>query len=63
MFQERTKTIGEKCMDYEVEGVRPRGITQKMWRKVVVKDCWSHQVNKENAVTIVNGEKLIEVIV
>ena len=30
MFQERTRTTGEKCMDYEVEGVRPRGRLKKM---------------------------------
>jgi len=29
----------EKCMEYEVEGARPRGRPKKTWREVVEKDC------------------------
>ena len=29
----------KKCMEYEVEGVRPRGRPKKTWRKIVEKDC------------------------
>jgi len=36
-------------MDYEVEGVRPRGRLQKTWREVVEKDCRTQQLNKEDA--------------
>jgi len=29
----------KKCMDYEVEGARPRGQLKKTWREIVEKDC------------------------
>jgi len=29
----------KKCMEYEVEGARPRGRPKKTWREVVQKDC------------------------
>jgi len=28
----------KKCMEYEVEGARPRGRPKKTWREVVQKD-------------------------
>jgi len=28
-----------KCMEYEVEGARPRGRPKKTWREIVEKDC------------------------
>jgi len=28
----------KKCMEYEVEGARPRGIPKKTWRDIVQKD-------------------------
>jgi len=28
-----------KCMEYEVEGSRPRGKPKRTWREVVQKDC------------------------
>jgi len=28
----------KKCMEYEVEGVRPRGRQKKTWREIVEKD-------------------------
>ena len=29
----------KKCMEYEVEGSRPRGRPKRPWREVVQKDC------------------------
>ena len=37
------------CMEYEVEGVRPRGRPKKTWREIVEKDCQAHKFNRENA--------------
>ena len=31
----------KKCMEYEVEGSRPRGRPKKTWKEVVQKDCTS----------------------
>jgi len=28
-------------MDYEGEGVRPRGRPKKTWTEVVLEDCWT----------------------
>ena len=37
-------------MEYEVEGVRPRGRPKKTWREIVEKDCQPCKWNKEDAV-------------
>ena len=29
----------KKCMEYEVEGSRPRGRPKRTWREIVKKDC------------------------
>jgi len=29
----------KKCMEYEVEGARPRGRPKKTWREIAEKDC------------------------
>jgi len=39
----------KKCMEYDVEGARPRGIPKKTWREIVEKDCQEHKMNKEDA--------------
>jgi len=33
----------KKCMDYEVEGVIPRGRPKKTWSEVIEKDCHTQQ--------------------
>jgi len=33
----------KKWMEYEVEGVRPRGRPKKTWREIVEKDCQAHR--------------------
>ena len=39
----------KKCMQYEVEGARPRGRPKKTWRDIVEKDCQARKVNREDA--------------
>jgi len=39
----------KKCMEYEVEGARPRGRPEKTWREIVEKDCHAHKLNGEYA--------------
>jgi len=38
-----------KCMEYEVEGARPRGRPTKTWREIVEKDCKACGLNREEA--------------
>jgi len=40
----------KKCMEYEVEGVRPRGRPKKTWREILEKDCPVRKLNGEDAV-------------
>ena len=39
----------KKCMEYEVEGARPRGRPKKTWREIVEKDCQACKLNREDA--------------
>jgi len=39
----------KKCMEYEVEGARPRGRQKKTWRKIVKKDCQVCGLNRKDA--------------
>jgi len=38
----------KKCMEYEVEGTRPRGRRGKTWREIVEKDCKACGLNRED---------------
>jgi len=38
-----------KCMEYEVEGARPRGRPKKTWIEIVEKDCQTCKFNREDA--------------
>jgi len=38
----------KKCMEYEVEGSRPRGRPKKTWRDCE-KDCQARKLNREDA--------------
>jgi len=40
----------KKCMEYEVEGARPRGRPKKTWTEIVQKDCQAHKLNREDAI-------------
>ena len=37
----------KKCMEYEVEGPRPRGRPTRTWREVVREDCQARKLNNE----------------
>ena len=39
----------KKCMEYEVEGARPRSKPKKTWREIVVKDCQARKLNRDDA--------------
>ena len=51
----------KKCMDYEVEGSRPRGRPKRTWREVVQKDCLGHNLNREDAMDRGRWKKLIKI--
>ena len=36
----------KKCMEYEVEGSRPRGRPKSTWKEVVREDCQAHKLNR-----------------
>ena len=50
----------KKCLEYEVEGPRPRGRPKRTWTEVVAKDCQAHKLNKEDAVDRSRWRKLIK---
>jgi len=45
----------KKCMEYEVEGARPRGRPKKTWTEIVEKDCQEHKLNREDAMDHTDG--------
>ena len=40
----------KKCMEYEVDGPRPRGRVKRTWREVVREDRQARKMNKEDAI-------------
>ena len=50
----------KKCMEYEVEGPRPRGRPKRTWREVVREDCQARKLNKEDAMDRCKWRKLIK---
>ena len=53
----------KKCIDFEVECVRPRGRPKKTWSKVIEKDCQTRQIYKEDAVDRRKWRNLIKDVV
>ena len=51
----------KKCMEYEVEGSRPRGRPKRTWREVVQKDCHAHSLHREDAMDRGRWKKLVEI--
>ena len=51
----------KKCMEYEVEGSRPRGRPKSMWREVVQKDCQARNLNRGDAMGRRRWKKLIKI--
>jgi len=52
--------LGEKIMEYEVEGPRPRGRPKRTWRKVVREDWQARKMNKEDATDHCKWRKMIK---
>jgi len=50
----------KKCMEYEVEGPRPRGRPKRTWREVVREDCQARKMNKENTIDHCKWRKMIK---
>ena len=50
----------KKCMEYEVEGPRPRGGPKGTWRDVVREDCEARKLNKEYAMDRCKWRKMIK---
>ena len=51
----------KKCMEYEVEGSRPRGRPKRTWTGVVQNDCQARKLNREDAMDRSRWKKLIKV--
>jgi len=45
----------KKCIEYEVEGPRPRGRPKRTWREVVREDCQARKLNTWMPWIVVNG--------
>ena len=50
----------KKCMEYEVEGPRPRERPKRTWREVVREDCQAHKMNKVDAIDHCKWRKMIK---
>jgi len=50
----------KKCMEYEVEGSRPRGRPKRTWKEVVREDCEACKLNKEHAADRCKWRKVIK---
>ena len=51
----------KKCMEYEMEGSRPRDRPKRTWKEVVQKDCQARNLNKEDAMDHGRWKKLIKI--
>jgi len=51
----------KRCMEYEVEGSRPRGRPKRTWREIVQKDCQARNLNSEDAMDCERWKKLIKI--
>jgi len=51
-----------KCMEYKVEGTRPRGRPKKTWREIVEKDCRARGLNTEDSMCRSRWRKQIGMI-
>jgi len=51
----------KKCMEYEVEGSRPRGRPKRTWSEVLQKDCHARSLNREDAMDRGRWKQLIKI--
>jgi len=59
VFRKADNDSVKKCMEYELEGARPRGRPKKTWREIVEKDCQMRGLNREDAVDHIRWMKHI----
>jgi len=52
----------KKCMDYEVEGPRPRGRPKRTWKEVVREDCKTHKLNKVDGMDSCKWRKVLKAV-
>ena len=57
MLQKEDTDWVKKCVEYEVEGSRPK----RSWKAVVQKDCQARNLNKEDAMYRGRWKKLIKI--
>jgi len=50
----------KKCMEYEVEGQRPRGRPKTTWREVIREDCQARKMNEVDAIDRCKWRKMIK---
>jgi len=50
----------KKCIEYEVEGPRPRGRPKRTWREVVNEDFQARKLKTEDAMDRSKWRKLIK---
>jgi len=50
----------KKCMEYEVQGPRPRGRPKRTWREVVREDCLAHKTGREDAMDRCGWRRMIK---
>jgi len=62
VLQKEDNVWVKKCMEYEVEGARPRGRPKKTWREIVKKDCKVRGLNREDAMDRSRWRKQIGII-
>jgi len=62
MLQKEDNDLVKKCMEYEVEGARPKGRSKKTWREIVEKDCKARGLNREDAMYRSSWRKQIGMI-
>ena len=51
----------KKCIEYEVEGSRPRGRPKRTWTEVAEKDCQARKLNMEDAMDCSSWKKWTKV--
>jgi len=44
VLQKEDNDCVKKCMEYEVEGARPRGRAKRTWTEIVQKDCQARKL-------------------
>jgi len=59
MLQKEGNDWVKKCMEYEVDGARPRGRPKTTWREIVEKDCQARKWNREDVVDRIRWMKQI----